>query len=256
MAPPALLKLQIDSKHTWLVGDIHGQYDLLMVALQQQGFSAVKGDILVSVGDLIDRGPDSLKTLKLLEHDWFYAVMGNHEQLLLKGVAAMKGNGNIADILNWQTYNGGHWYSQHSHDSKVVATLLKAISELPLAIELLCEAGSIGVIHAAVPNNDWLDEAALAQEFGTKHALWHRENGLAARYLQNAVDIDQTEDPFRHQVTGVDKVVVGHTIMTEGKPVYIGNTLYLDVGAANGVQPAVIRADKVLQLNNPGSVTL
>lgn len=38
---------------------------------------------MLSVGDLVDRGPDSIGCLKLLEAPWFHAVMGNHEQLLL-----------------------------------------------------------------------------------------------------------------------------------------------------------------------------
>jgi hypothetical protein len=36
--------------------------------------------------------------------------------------------------------------------------------------------------------------------------------------------------------------------MTDGKPVFVGNTLYLDVGAATGNPPAVIRADEVFKL--------
>ena len=62
----------------FVVSDIHGCYDTLMVELAQIDFDQHK-DRLFSVGDLVDRGPDSLKCLKLIEEPWFHPVIGNHE---------------------------------------------------------------------------------------------------------------------------------------------------------------------------------
>ena len=66
MSSQLFKKLTSNSDKVWVVGDIHGQYDLLMEQLAQQHFDPSKGHLLVSVGDLVDRGPDSLKTLELL----------------------------------------------------------------------------------------------------------------------------------------------------------------------------------------------
>ena len=51
------LEKQIEGK-LYAVGDLHGCYNLLMNKLQQIGFDFEK-DHLISVGDLVDRGPQN-----------------------------------------------------------------------------------------------------------------------------------------------------------------------------------------------------
>ncbi len=60
-------------RHIWVVSDIHGCYQRLINELKQRGFNPDE-DLLISVGDLIDRGPDSVKCLQLTEENWFRAV--------------------------------------------------------------------------------------------------------------------------------------------------------------------------------------
>lgn len=66
----------------FVVGDLHGHRALLEGELLRLRFD-VRRDRLFSVGDLVDRGPDSMATLALLEEPWFHAVIGNHELMLL-----------------------------------------------------------------------------------------------------------------------------------------------------------------------------
>lgn len=61
----------------FVVGDLHGQYDLLMGELDRAGFDR-DTDRLICVGDLVDRGPQSVECLSLLREPWFFAVLGNH----------------------------------------------------------------------------------------------------------------------------------------------------------------------------------
>ena len=63
----------------YIVSDIHGMYYKLLNKLDSFGFDFSK-DRLFSVGDIIDRGPDSLKCVELLNEPWFFTVRGNHEQ--------------------------------------------------------------------------------------------------------------------------------------------------------------------------------
>src|SRR3546814_10796357 len=65
-----------------IVGDMHGCLDLFQAQLDRIGFDPTK-DRIFSVGDLADRGPDSMGCLRLLREPWFYAVHGNHEDMLL-----------------------------------------------------------------------------------------------------------------------------------------------------------------------------
>jgi len=69
----------------WFVGDLHGEYTLLMQSLERVGFDSTR-DRLFAVGDLIDRGPDSRRCLELLKEDWFHSTLGNHEQVLVMGL--------------------------------------------------------------------------------------------------------------------------------------------------------------------------
>ena len=62
-----------------IIGDIHGCYDELLELLDKAGLS--DDDPIISVGDLVNRGPDSARVL-----DFFratpnaLAIRGNHEQ--------------------------------------------------------------------------------------------------------------------------------------------------------------------------------
>lgn len=81
--PTPILKLPFNTiGNDYVIGDLHGCYDLLERLLAKVQFDPGK-DRLFSVGDLVDRGPDSLRCLELLSEPWFFAVMGNHELMLL-----------------------------------------------------------------------------------------------------------------------------------------------------------------------------
>ena len=66
----------------FVVGDLHGHRRLFEFELEHLGFDPAC-DRVFSVGDLVDRGPHALETLRLIEEPWFHAVLGNHELALL-----------------------------------------------------------------------------------------------------------------------------------------------------------------------------
>jgi len=69
---------------TYAVGDLQGCLEPLKCLLKQVGFDWSK-DTLWLVGDLVNRGPDSLKTLRYLykHRDSIVCVLGNHDLHLL-----------------------------------------------------------------------------------------------------------------------------------------------------------------------------
>ncbi|MFE1635752.1 metallophosphoesterase, partial [Acinetobacter baumannii] len=69
----------------YAVGDIHGCYNLLMNRLKEIGFD-FDNDLLVAVGDLVDRGTQNLECIELLSKPWFTSVRGNHEDLCIGGL--------------------------------------------------------------------------------------------------------------------------------------------------------------------------
>ena len=117
-------------RHVWVVGDIHGCFSILMAKLRQYRFDPWQ-DLLVSVGDVIDRGPDSLRCLKLLRKRWIVAVRGNHEQMALDALAT-------GDKFMW-LINGGSWYAQAEQPAAKFA--LEECWQLPWILELHCQNG-------------------------------------------------------------------------------------------------------------------
>jgi hypothetical protein len=66
---------------TIVIGDIHGCYDELMALLEKVDLGA--SDRVVSVGDLITKGPKSREVLQLFMNDArFSTVIGNHDLAL------------------------------------------------------------------------------------------------------------------------------------------------------------------------------
>ncbi len=85
---------------TYVVGDIQGCYDALQCLLQQVRFNPDR-DCLWCVGDVVNRGPKCLKTLRFLYdmQDNLVLVLGNHDLHLL-AVAAGARRPNRSDTLD------------------------------------------------------------------------------------------------------------------------------------------------------------
>jgi predicted phosphodiesterase len=93
-------ELFLDSKQRlFITGDLHGSLDLLESSLKELGFISGQ-DVLICVGDLVDRHPKSEETLIKFLFDKtgsFYSVRGNHDQMM------------VDNDWDLQLYNGGKW---------------------------------------------------------------------------------------------------------------------------------------------------
>ena len=195
-------------RHVWVVSDIHGCYQWLMDELKRRHFNPYD-DLLISVGDIIDRGPDSLKCLELLHEKWFRAVRGNREQMALD---AIKYN----DVALW-TMNGGIWFTKLDPDrQKRALTLLEKCQGLPHIIEITCANGLNVVAHADYPvtTYNW-NKPGSAQR-----VLWDRD-----RLMGFMVGKGQG-------IEGADHFWFGHTPVD--KRYDFDNLHYIDTGAVFG----------------------
>ncbi|QNB14544.1 serine/threonine protein phosphatase [Paraburkholderia tropica] len=201
------------SGRDFAVGDIHGHFSRLTEALIAIGFDKSR-DRLFSVGDLVDRGPESAMALEWLDKPWFHAVRGNHEDMAIRWP-----NGHM-DAANY-AQNGGAWNIANTPAERVAVS--DALGRLPIAIEVETVAGIVGVVHAACPFPSWSDftwalgaEGAECISNSTRKeifeaAMWSRER-ITARDLT--------------LVDGCRAVVVGHTPLTS--PQILGNVFYID----------------------------
>ncbi|WP_299735246.1 symmetrical bis(5'-nucleosyl)-tetraphosphatase [uncultured Endozoicomonas sp.] len=85
---------------TYAVGDIQGCYDPLMRLLDELAFDPEQDKLWVA-GDMVNRGPDSLSTLRYLRSlgDRCVAVLGNHDFHLLAIASGIR-NPRLKDTLD------------------------------------------------------------------------------------------------------------------------------------------------------------
>lgn len=206
----------------FFIGDLHGQYPLLERALQNVDFKRDR-DRLFAVGDLIDRGAASHRCLALVNEPWFFSVMGNHEQLAKAALC----DGSAGAWGLW-LLNGGCWVLRHGRgDAR--RRLEAALPHLPYAREIEVEGRRVGLVHAEPPA-DW----AQIEQADTERLLWGRDR--IAR-------CDTTP------VTGIDMVVVGHTIVEA--PLTLGNVHYIDTGAFHSGQLTLVEAGELVARGCP-----
>lgn len=204
----------------FVVGDLHGCYLELMSELKSIDFD-FKKDMIISVGDLVDRGTDSLKCLELVNEPWFKAIRGNHEQMCLEA--------DLAPEMKKNHYEyGGEWLYLLSTDKQY--DCLNLCLNLPIILEVYFKGKVYGFVHADVNMNDWkkfktaiqrIDYFADQETSSLHCALWGKgriSNGLNSNKYQCVV--------------GVDEIYSGHTVVP--KPRKIQNCFYIDTGIVFG----------------------
>ena len=74
---------------SYVISDIHGEYDKFMDLLQKTGLR--EEDTLYILGDVVDRGPHPVRTLlKLMEMPNVVPLVGNHELMALRGLPFLR----------------------------------------------------------------------------------------------------------------------------------------------------------------------
>ncbi|MEW9209475.1 metallophosphoesterase [Citrobacter werkmanii] len=190
----------------WVVGDLHGCYTNLMNRLDEIEFST-KEDLLISVGDLIDRGSENVECLEMLQMPWFRAVRGNHEQMMLD---ALSPNGNVN---HWMA-NGGDWYFRLDYDKERLAkALIELVRQLPYVIELNTGGKTIVIAHADYPAESYV----FGKEISLHDVLWKRTR------------IVDSQDDVGGNIDGADMFIFGHT--PARNPLKYWNQHYIDTGA-------------------------
>lgn len=194
-------------RHIWVVGDIHGCFNLLKRNMHRVDFDKEK-DLLISVGDLIDRGDQNVECLDLINERWFRAVRGNHEQM---AIDALFDGG---DVNNW-LYNGGNWFFLQNYEEEILsrACLVKT-EKLPFIIEVNTDGKKTVIAHADYPS----DEYEFGKPVDEQYVIWSRE---------------RIGDDSVREIKGADLFLFGHTPMIKGIEKR-ANQEYIDTGAVFG----------------------
>ena len=176
----AVRRVRVDGGLT-IVGDLHGKLGALEAVLAELGVEAglaAGTHTLISLGDLVDRGPreerdgrvvytgvealvDRFAALERRYPDRVFAVLGNHEVMHLR------------DVKTRALAPGGvsRWGSQG--ELGLTAERLAWLRGLPIALELEAHGTRAVVVHAGVSERpfalDTLADVARIEDLVTRH---------------------------------------------------------------------------------------
>lgn len=206
----------------YAIGDVHGRRDLLdqVLARIKQDASATDAParkVLVLLGDLIDRGPDSRgvveRAAQLLDGEILsdfevHVLKGNHEDMMLRFLAgresgeAWRSNGGDATL---DSYGLDPFTDERSLAQRLLAKLPDRHKRVLRDMELSHREGGYGFVHAGVkPGVAWDNQA-------DQDRLWIRKE-------------------FTESIADFDCVVVhGHTATSD--PVVNANRIGIDTRA-------------------------
>ncbi|EFK2849853.1 metallophosphoesterase [Escherichia coli] len=193
-------------RNIWVIGDLHGCYTLLMNELHRVDFDPTQ-DLLISVGDLIDRGAENVECLELLQMPWFRSVMGNHERLMIDALSP------AGNVNNW-LMNGGQWFFMLDTDQEILArALVELVKRLPYIIELNTGHETIVIAHADYPGGEY----QFGKDVSLFDVVWSRSR------------VGDSIDGIGGEITGADRFIFGHTPVRRPKAYW--NQHYIDTGA-------------------------
>jgi serine/threonine protein phosphatase 1 len=224
----------------FIVADLHGCRHLLEDRLAQVQFDP-EVDRVLSVGDIVDRGPLSFETLRLIEEPWFEFVIGNHEAMLLTYLRHRASSYHSPrDFLN----NGGIWIADLSREQEqyLEHVLLPILAKAPLVLSVEDSDCPFHVLHAEAQGRGTrglLSNADLQSEetvnFSEVSLTWGRRlvQG-AAPALNRAALPGQLVLAEPAIEPGLALTYVGHTILPH--PVLHRSHLFMDCGAFRAVE--------------------
>ncbi|MFT0213791.1 metallophosphoesterase [Pseudomonas sp. F1_0610] len=213
------------SGRDFIVGDIHGAFSKLKACLDEIHFNS-EVDRLFSVGDMVDRGAESHKVTKWLKKPWFFAVRGNHEQLVIDSFLY------AGQARKHHQTHGGEWFYREPPEKR--SMIVNRLAKLPLLIELETDQGAIGIVHADCPINNWQDLKQEVLPPSPNQTLIQACQWSRSR-VRNAID---------QPISGIHRIIIGHTVVEQ--PVQLSNVICIETaGWREGRQFTLLDANRL-----------
>jgi bis(5'-nucleosyl)-tetraphosphatase (symmetrical) len=253
---------------TWVVGDVHGCLEPLERLLEALEWR-VGEDRLVFVGDLVNRGPQSLEVLRWLsgQGDRVDAVLGNHDLHLLARAAGVTGarngdtldpvldapdRGQLLDWLRWRpmlwsegrhtVVHAGlspHWSLDRAHE------LARGLGDQLRAHDWLDRVRALWQLRKTRWSDDLEGDRALASALSlfTRLRMVRRDDCAKFKFWDAPEVAPEKLSPWyeRSPVTGEHHLIFGHWAML-GIREMTGATC-LDGGCVYGGRLAAMRLE-------------
>lgn len=210
----------------YVIGDIHGQLDLLTAAHERVFRDGGRGALIAHVGDLIDRGPDSRGVVDHLMRGQqggmpWVVTRGNHDRFLPKFL-------HQPDWVDPGLGSGRHWIEHKGLGAAATLASYGLDPELPRDALLAEARRAVPAAHAdflATLPLWFLHPEALVVHAGIRPGLdlQHQDELDLVWIRKGFLDSDADHGPL---------VVHGHTAIDTAE--HYGNRLNIDGGAAYG----------------------
>lgn len=197
---------------TYIVGDIHGCFKSFTNLLKLINFN-LDTDVMISVGDILDKGPKIKKALDFFLDNNYPVIMGNHEEWLPRYA-----KGNKLKINNWRKDT----LKQLGDD---VGRYADAVSKFPYYLPFTDAKGEGVIVHAGVE-----PELSIEEQ--------HKNIMLRIRmypHVTYEADKEEIGRPWQDAYTGhLGTILHGHAVCST--PTWHGNrsVVSLDGGCIYG----------------------
>lgn len=232
-------------KQTWIFGDVHGEYDKLLEILALAPIQ--KGDRIISLGDLVDRGPKSFEIIDHLikmKNDYeMIFIKGNHDDCFYQGLL----NG------NYLLYNQGcketlQSYIKNCNPDRELVSKMSGVStdfcleDIPVShydffknqLLYYIDEEHNCFVHGGFDRHHLIKDQAYEADL-----IWDRDLWMAAlsySQMKNNEYAFKMKDKFK-------EVFIGHTptvYYNLTKPMQAANIWNLDTGCGKGDYPLTI----------------
>ncbi|MCC6457885.1 MAG: polynucleotide kinase-phosphatase [Caldilineaceae bacterium] len=208
-----------------IIGDLHGCFDELVLLLEQLGYTVdvenfhtapPQGRTAIFLGDLVDRGPKIVQTLKLVmnmvEAGSALCLPGNHDNKLMRAL-----NGRKVQVTHGLAESLAQLAGETPEFREQVAKFIDS-----LISHYVLDDGKLVVAHA-----------------GMKESMAGRASGAVrdfALYGETTGEMDDLGLPVRlnwaAEYRGAAMVVYGHTPVA--RPEWLNRTINIDTGCVFG----------------------
>ena len=238
------LQSTIDSgKSVWVIGDIHGYNETFDALIEKLNIE--EKDIILCLGDLIDKGPDSLKVLeRVKQSSQIFSIRGNHEEMMRLSISPKHGR----MMKSWLKYGGLITLESFSKDEanqiEEARKWLSFIENLPTEIVL----NKYRIVHAGYEDSEPLENQNNQQK------IWGRTIFQAEKILDSSRQIIVGHTPVQMlNRLGEDDIWISEITLTDGRPsvlcidtgVFLEPKLYPRLTALNLTDGQVISQEKI-----------
>ncbi len=234
------LKLKEDQR-ALIIGDVHACYDELMELVDKSGIELGK-DIIISVGDLIDRGYRAYDVIKFFQQTpSTFSIMGNHE---IKHLLKMNNN---ESLFNKHDFSGElQKLMLKDHEYKEI---IDYISTLPLFINLaLPNDKKYLIVHAGWHNG--IKKIEVEFDINNRKPLSKDIKYMLGIGSQGREGFNNIGEPWFRSLKIDYTVISGHTKYKKVQTGSNNNIFGIDTGCYNGgkLSGLLLPAEKIIQV--------